>query len=102
MYTGTNFAIHCKIELNSLVDIPVSVSNQWTRDGADILETTIASDLVEDTVLEHTATLEFYPLYHATDDGVYQCSVIISSGEEYINPNGLLSSASTTLNVLGK
>ena len=34
--------------------------------GLILLETTIASDLVEDTVLEHTATLEFYPLYHAT------------------------------------
>ncbi len=102
LYTGTSLTITCDIELSSLVDIPVTVSNQWTRDGADIMESTITGDLVEVTALEHIATLEFYPLYHATDDGVYQCSVMISSGEQYVNTNGLSNSASTTLDVLGK
>ena len=102
LYTGTNLAITCDIKLSSLVDIPVNVSNQWTRDGADIMESTITSDLIEVTALKHTATLEFYPLYHATDDGVYQCSVMISSDEEFVNSNGISNSASTTLDVLGK
>ena len=102
LYTGTNVAVTCNIKLSSLVDIPVSINNQWTRDGADIMESTITSDLIEDTALNHTATLEFYPLYHATDNGVYQCSVLISSGEEYVHPNGISNSASTTLDVLGK
>ena len=101
LYTGTNLTITCDIELSSLVDIPVNVSNNWTRDGADIMESTITNDLVEVTSLKHTATLEFYPLYHATDDGLYQCSVMISSDDdEYVN--SISNSASTTLDVLGK
>ena len=100
MYTGTNLTITCNIELSNLVDIPVNVNNQWTRDGADIVESTITSDLVKVTAFKHTATLEFYPLYHATDDGVYQCSVMISSEEEFVN--SISNSASTTLDVLGK
>ena len=103
LYTGTNLTITCNIELSSLVDISVNVNNQWTRDGADILESTITSDLFEVTALTHTATLEFYPLYHVTDDGVYQCSVMISNDDEYVNSNVIsLNSASTTLDVLGK
>ena len=102
LYTGTNLTITCNIELSSLVDIPVSVSNQWTRDGADIMESTITSDLVEVTALRHTATLEFYPLYHTTDNGLYQCSVMISSEEEFVNSSGISNNASTTLDVLGK
>ena len=102
MYTGTNLTITCNIELSSLVDIPVNVSNQWNRDGADIMESTTTSDLIEVTALRHTATLEFYPLYHATDDGLYQCSVMISNDEDYVNSNVVSNSASTTLDVLGK
>ena len=39
LYTGTNLTIMCSISLNSLVDIPVTVSNNWTRNNSEITET---------------------------------------------------------------
>ena len=80
----------------------MTVTNQWTRNGADITENTITSDLVEDSTLNYTATLVFFPLNHATDDGVYQCSVQVAAdvSDNYVTSQA--SSASTTLVVLGE
>ena len=102
IYTGTNLTLTCDIELNSLVDIPYTVANQWTRNDLEITQDTITSDLVEVTTLEHTATLQFNTLYHVTDDGVYECSVMITSNEEYVNPDEVSNNDSTMLDVLGK
>ena len=105
LYTGTNQTLTCVIVLNSLVDIPVTVTNQWTRNGTDITEDTITSDLVEDSTLNYTATLVFFPLNHVTDDGEYQCSVQVVAeviDNNYVSASGISNSASTTLNVLGK
>ena len=80
----------------------MTVTNQWTRNGADITEDTITSDLVEDSTLNYTATLVFFPLNHVTDDGVYQCSVQVNAdvSDNYVTSQ--TSNASTTLAVLGE
>ncbi len=62
LYTGTNLTITCSITLDSLVNIPVIVNNQWTRNANGIPEATITEDLVINTNLTYTATLEFFPL----------------------------------------
>uniref|UniRef100_A0A1X7SX74 Ig-like domain-containing protein n=1 Tax=Amphimedon queenslandica TaxID=400682 RepID=A0A1X7SX74_AMPQE len=36
LYAGTPFFIKCDIMLNPLVSIPVTVTNQWTRDGTNV------------------------------------------------------------------
>ena len=101
LYTGTNLTITCSITLDSLVNIPVIVNNQWTRNGNVITEATIAEDLVINTNLTYTATLEFFPLYYMTDDGNYQCSVdvIPNVTDDYVT--NISNSASVTIDVLG-
>ncbi len=102
LYTGTNLTITCSITLDSLVNIPVIVNNQWTRNGNVITEVTIVEDLVINTNLTYTATLEFFPLYYMTDDGDYQCSVdvIPDVTDNYVT--NISNSASITIDVLGK
>ncbi len=102
LYTGTNLTIACTITLDSLVNIPVIVNNQWTRNGNVITEVTIVEDLVINTNLTYTATLEFFPLYYMTDDGDYQCSVdvIPDVTDNYVT--NISNSASITIDVLGK
>ena len=102
LYAGTNLTITCEITLSSLVDIPVIVSNQWTRNGYEITEDTITEDLIGDDNLIHTATLEFFPLYHVTDDGEYRCSVNITAdiGDNYVE--SIYNNRSTTFTVLGE
>ena len=101
LYTGTNLTITCSITLDSLVNIPVIVNNQWTRNGNVITEVTIVEDLVINTNLTYTATLEFFPLYYMTDDGDYQCSVdvIPDVTDNYVT--NISNSASITIDVLG-
>ncbi len=99
LYTGTNQTITCSITLDSLVNIPVIVNNLWTRNGNGITETTITDDLVINTNLTYTATLEFFPLYHMTDDGNYQCSVDVVTDNYVTNISNI---ASATIDVLGK
>ncbi len=102
LYTGTNQTITCSITLDSLVNIPVIVNNLWTRNANGITETTITEDLVINTNLTYTATLEFFPLYHMTDDGNYQCSVdmIPNVTDNYVT--SISNSASATIDVLCK
>ena len=101
LYTGTNLKITCDITLSTLVDIPVIVSNQWTRNGNEITENTITEDLIRENNLVHTATLEFFPLYHVTDDGEYRCSVYVvaDTNDNYVT--NISDSVNTTLDILG-
>ena len=102
LYTGTNLTITCSITLDSLVDIPVIVNNIWTRNGSVITENTITENLITNSNISYTATLEFFPLYSLTDDGEYQCSVALYADvlDDYVA--NASSSASTSIDVLGK
>ena len=106
LYAGTNLTITCDITLSNLVDIPVIVSNEWTRNGNEITETTITEDLVKINNLNHITSLEFLPLNALTDDGEYKCSVrvILSVMDEndYIYITDVTNNASTALDVLSE
>ena len=77
LYAGTPLTLTCDITLDDLVDIPVIVTNQWTRNMMIITEPTITESLNETDTNRYTATLYFYPLSATYDNGEYQCTVLV-------------------------
>ena len=106
LYTGTNLTITCDITLSNLVDIPVIVSSEWTRNGNEITETTLTEDLIKISNLNYIASLEFFPLNALTDDGEYKCSVrvipSVMDEDDYMYITNTTNNASTALDVLGE
>ena len=106
LYAGTNLTITCNITLSNLVDIPVIVSNEWTRNRNEITEITITEDLVKINNFNHIASLEFFPLNALTDDGKYKCSVrvipSVMDEDDYMYITNVTNNASTALDVLGE
>ena len=103
LYAGTSFFIKCDIMLDPLVTIPVTVTNQWTRDGTNVpmgsSDTTITEDL---NALYHNATLMFYPLDNADDSGMYTCNVEVTAPSNYTYLRNTAASANTSITVIGK
>ena len=79
LYAGTPLTLTCNITLDDLVDIPVIVTNQWTRNMTNITEPTTTVNLTETDTNRYTATLEFYPLSATYDNGEYQCTVLVTA-----------------------
>ena len=106
LYAGTNLTITCNITLSNLVDIPVIVSSEWTRNGSEITETTITEDLVKINNLNYIASLEFFPLNALTDNREYKCSVRVIPSvldeDDYMYIINITNNASTALDVLGE
>ena len=106
LYAGINLTITCNITLSNLVDIPVIVSNEWTRNGNEITKTTITEDLVKINNLNHIASLEFFPLNALTDDGEYKCSArvipSVMDEDDYMYITNVTNNASTALDVLSE
>ena len=88
------------------MNIPVKVSNEWTRDGSEITETTITEDLVKINNLNYIASLEFFPLNALTDDGEYKCSVSVIPSvmdeDDYMYITNVTNNASTAMDILGQ
>ncbi|XP_019851644.1 PREDICTED: uncharacterized protein LOC105312652, partial [Amphimedon queenslandica] len=87
LYAGTSFFIKCDIMLDPLVTIPVTVTNQWTRDGTNVpmgsSDATITEGLNMINTLHYNATLMFYPLDNADDSGMYTCNVEVTAPNSY-------------------
>ena len=79
LYAGTPLTLTCNIALDDLVDIPVIVTNQWTRDMMNITEPTITESLIQTDTNHYTATLDFYPLSAVYDNGEYKCTVLVTA-----------------------
>ena len=82
LYAGTPLTLTCNITLDDLVDIPVIVTNQWTRDMMSINEPTITESFIETDTNHYTATLDFYPLRAVYDNGEYKCTVLVIANTE--------------------
>ena len=83
LYAGTPFFLNCDIVVSPLVTIPFTVTNQWTRNDANVpmgpSDDTITDELNMIDRLNYNATLTFYPLDNANHSGVYICCVRISA-----------------------
>ena len=107
LYAGTPFFIKCDIMLDPLVTIPVTVTNQWTRDGTNVpmgsSDATISEDLnMIDDDLYYNATLMFYPLDNADDSGMYTCNVAVTAPNSYTYLRNTSASVNTSITVMGK
>ncbi|XP_019860105.1 PREDICTED: netrin receptor DCC-like, partial [Amphimedon queenslandica] len=104
LYAGTPFFIKCDIMLDALVTIPVTVTNQWTRDGTNVpmdsSDATITEDLNMINTLYHNATLMFYPLDNADDSGMYTCNVEVTAPNSYMYLRNTSASANTSITVM--
>ena len=102
LYAGTPLTLTCEITLDDLVDIPVIVTNQWTRNMTNITEPTITETLVETDTNHYTATLEFYPLSAAYDNGEYQCTVLVTADTDDTYTTDITNETSTDVVVEGE
>ena len=88
LYAGDPLTLSCTIILHSLVDIPVIITNQWTKNMMNINESSITETITETDTNRYTAALDFYSL-SADDDGEYKCIVLVNANttDSYINSN---------------
>ncbi|XP_019858761.1 PREDICTED: uncharacterized protein PB18E9.04c-like isoform X2 [Amphimedon queenslandica] len=103
LYAGTPFFIKCDIMLDPLVTIPVTVTNQWTRDGTNVpmgsSDATITEGLNMINTLHYNATLMFYSLDNANDTGMYTCNVEVTAPNSYIYLRNTSASANISITV---
>ena len=79
LYAGTNLTLTCTVTFEERVDIPVTESITWIKNGEEhsifgnsrTIEMTTSSDTTNIT------SLQFHPLKDGKDDGVYSCSVVM-------------------------
>ena len=89
LYAGISFFFRCVITLNDLVTIPVTVRNQWRRNGTSVPsglsnDDTITEYLIQNGSLQYEATLHFNPLDNTDDSGEYSCNFdILSNISDY-------------------
>ena len=107
LYAGTSFFLRCVITLNDLVTIPVTVRNQWRRNGTSVPSglsnvDTITESLIQNGSLQYEATLHFNPLDNTDDSGEYSCNFnILSNISDYEYVRNTLVNTSTTITVQG-
>ena len=102
LYAGTPLTLTCNITLDDLVDIPVIVTNQWTRDMMNITEPTITESFIETDTNHYTATLDFYPFSAVYDNGEYKCTVLVTANTEDNYISYITNDASTDVVVQGQ
>ena len=106
LYAGTPFFIECDIMLNPLVTIPVTVTNQWSRDGTNVpmgsSDATITEGLNMINTLHYNATLTFYPLDNSDDSGMYACNVEVTAPNSHAYLMNTSANANTSIRVIGK
>ena len=92
--------------LNPLVTIPVTVTNQWTRDGTNVpmgsSDATITEGLNMINTSYYNATLMFYPLDNVDDSGMYTCNVEVTAPNSYMYLRNTSANANTSITVIGK
>ena len=107
LYAGTSFFLRCVITLNDLVTIPVTVRNQWRRNGTSVPSglsnvDTITECLIQNGSLQYEATLHFNPLDNTDDSGEYSCNFnILSNISDYKYVRNTSANTSTTITVQG-
>ena len=105
LYAGTSFFFKCDIIVSSFVTIPFTVTNQWTRNDANVpmgpSDDTITDELNMIDRLNYNATLTFYPLDNADDSGVYICNVEVTAPSNYTYLRNTSASAIASITVRG-
>ena len=97
IYAGTVLQLNCMILLSDLINAPITVSSNWTKDGNAIISTNsrIFYNQTNVSLQTYSSNLFFIPL-NSSDSGVYQC-IIDVSGDEYVTPSAFKSLIDVTV-----
>ena len=94
------------VDLKPLVTIPVTVTNQWTRDGTNVpmgsSDATITEGFDMINTSYYSATLMFYPLDNADDSGVYTCNVEVTAPNSFTYLRNTSANTNTSMTVISK
>ena len=105
LYAGTLFFFKCDIIVSPFVTIPFTVTNQWTRNDANVpmgpSDDTITAKLNMIDKFNYNTTLTFYPLDNADDSGIYICNVIVTAPSNYTYLKNTSASANASITVTG-
>ena len=106
LYAGTPFFFKCDIIVSPLVTIPFTVTNQWTRNDANVpmdrpSDDTITAEFNMINRLTYNTSLTFYPLDNADDSGVYICNVEVTAPSNYTYLRNTSASANASITVTG-
>ena len=106
LYAGTSFFFKCDIIVSPFVTIPFTVTNQWTRNDANVpmdrpSDDTITAEFNMINRLTYNTSLTFYPLYNADDSGVYICNVEVTAPSNYTYLRNTSASAIASITVRG-
>ena len=83
------------------INVPITVSNIWTRDSSLISTSTRISESINKIFSTfYNATLSFYPLDDSTDTGEYHCTFTLVPRSLYIQNTS--TTANITVMVRGK
>ena len=77
---GTNVTLTCNVELDRLVDVPVTVDTEWT--GPDNFNRNITAQQMGNTTT-YTSTVKF-SLFGRNQSGDYTCTATVGSMSSFI------------------
>ena len=103
LYAGTPLTITCLLDLAAInsVSVPITVTNQWTRDNNLIATNArISESITNVSSTLYKAILRFYPLDNSTDNGEYRCSLYLNTTSLYIERSFF--NATLGINIEGK
>ena len=105
LYAGTPFFFKCVTIVSPFVTIPFTVTNQWTRNDANVpmgpSDDTITAKLDMIDKFNYNTTLTFYPLDNADDSGIYICNVEVTVPSTYTYLRNTSASANASITVTG-
>ena len=105
LYAGTSFFFKCGIIVSPFVTIPFTVTNQWTRNDANVpmgpSDDTITAKLNMIDKFNYNMTLTFYPLDNADNNGIYICNVEVTAPSNYTYLRNASASANASITVTG-
>ncbi len=93
IYAGTVIQLNCMILLSELINTPsINVNSNWLRNGnsINVVDNRILNNETMFGLLNYSANLFFLPI-STTDNGNYQCNIVVS-GDEYVTPSSMNSS----------
>lgn len=91
VYGGSFLTLNCTIQLSSAVDIDVTVTSVWRKNGALLRDSAwrrMSNAIQTNTTFVYQARLIFRPLQLNTDDGLYTCEVTIESELVFVQGSG--------------
>ena len=103
-YADSKFTLHCMIQLNQVIDSPVTFSVSWRKSGVLISNTSRITvyDVAQSGSHTYVSKVVFSTLSMTLDSGHYSCEVSLSASPSspYLTGSPAATSTSYSLTVL--